>query len=602
MYNFLGILKGLLIQNDVDTSKELIIQVDPSSTTNTTTTITSVSTVDRTITIPATSGNDVVMFPTSVNTVINKTMDGDDNTFLDIGISSLKTDATGPNKAIVRDGTGVIIDAYLTNANVAAGAGIAVSKIAALTPSTAVVTDGSGFISSSATTATQVGYLSTTTSDVQTQLNARAPTTGALVDNHLIRADGTTNVQSSTGVLDDSGNLSGIATVQLSGSSGINLNNNVISSTGLSVLRVAAPSNEIILQNNTDMLSNPAGTLVGINFYDIQPTPHKVYVSAQTNLAGTDWAVQLPAASGTFVVDAAVQTISGKTFSDAITGVQISTPSNPSAGRDKLYFKSDNRLYTLNPSGTETLVANQYLNVLSKTANYSAAQGDDVILVNTTSGAISVFLFGATSGTVIRVKKTSSDTNRVTVSDTTNLIDGASTFVLNGQYDEVTLLSNGSTWNVVAKYIPTTGSNFIVASNTAGNTTIPATTDTWQNIVGNNVTLNPGTWELNGTLQYGNNGSNPAYGSKYIYWCGATGNNTNTPPATLGSLAGLTVLGGFTLPRIADSSTDSTSVIQMPTVMISLTQQQTIYVGMRAIMTTPSLAQWIPMIVARRLN
>lgn len=44
----------------------------------------------------------------------------------------------------------------------------------ALTASRAAVTDSSGNITTSATTATQVGYLSTTTSDVQTQISARA--------------------------------------------------------------------------------------------------------------------------------------------------------------------------------------------------------------------------------------------------------------------------------------------------------------------------------------------------------------------------------------------------------------------------------------------
>lgn len=62
----------------------------------------------------------------------------------------------------------------ISNTQVNASAAIAVSKLAALTASKAVVSDGSGFISASTTTSTQVGYLSTTTSDVQTQINTKA--------------------------------------------------------------------------------------------------------------------------------------------------------------------------------------------------------------------------------------------------------------------------------------------------------------------------------------------------------------------------------------------------------------------------------------------
>jgi hypothetical protein len=35
---------------------------------------------------------------------------------------------------------------------------------------------------------------------------------------------------------------------------------------------------------------------------------------------------------------------------------QISTPSNPTSGYNKLYFKSDGKLYRLNSSGVETLI------------------------------------------------------------------------------------------------------------------------------------------------------------------------------------------------------------------------------------------------------
>jgi len=61
----------------------------------------------------------------------------------------------------------------IDNGEIKAAAGIALNKLAATTASRALVSDGSGFVSPSTTTSTQIGYLSTTTSDVQTQLDAK---------------------------------------------------------------------------------------------------------------------------------------------------------------------------------------------------------------------------------------------------------------------------------------------------------------------------------------------------------------------------------------------------------------------------------------------
>lgn len=49
------------------------------------------------------------------------------------------------------------------------------------------------------------------------------------------------------------------------------------------------------------------------------------------------------------------QTLTNKTFDDALTEKQIVTPSNPSSGYNKVYFKADNNLYKLDSSGNETV-------------------------------------------------------------------------------------------------------------------------------------------------------------------------------------------------------------------------------------------------------
>lgn len=84
-------------------------------------------------------------------------------------------DVSLTNTGIVEITPGVIV-----NADVNTTAAIALTKLAALTPSRAAITDSLGFFTVSPTSAIQIGFLSTTTSDVQVQINAKQATiTGA---------------------------------------------------------------------------------------------------------------------------------------------------------------------------------------------------------------------------------------------------------------------------------------------------------------------------------------------------------------------------------------------------------------------------------------
>lgn len=66
--------------------------------------------------------------------------------------------------------------ATISNSDVNAAAAIALSKLAAMTASRAVVSDGSGILSPSATTSTELGFVSGVTSAIQAQLNAKQAT------------------------------------------------------------------------------------------------------------------------------------------------------------------------------------------------------------------------------------------------------------------------------------------------------------------------------------------------------------------------------------------------------------------------------------------
>lgn len=71
------------------------------------------------------------------------------------------------------------------------------------------------------------------------------------------------------------------------------------------------------------------------------------------NTTGT---ITVPGATDTLVGKATTDTLSNKTLSDSLTFTQIATPSNPASSKNKLYFKSDNTLYSLTSGGTETAI------------------------------------------------------------------------------------------------------------------------------------------------------------------------------------------------------------------------------------------------------
>lgn len=79
-------------------------------------------------------------------TLTNKTIDADNNTITNIANDEIK-----------------------------ASAAIALDKLAATTASRALVSDASGFVSAATTTSTEIGYVNGVTSAIQTQIDAKAP-------------------------------------------------------------------------------------------------------------------------------------------------------------------------------------------------------------------------------------------------------------------------------------------------------------------------------------------------------------------------------------------------------------------------------------------
>ena len=112
-----------------------------------------------------------------------------------------------------------------------------------------------------------------------------------------------------------------------------------------------------------------------------------------------------------------------------------------------------------NSDGTYTpgTLTQTNLNVVSKVfgdSPFTASSSNDVVLCNCTGGAITVNLPAAAtagSGKVLRVKKTDSSANAVTVEGNgAETLDGALNVSLAVQYQAVTLISDGSNWHAFA--------------------------------------------------------------------------------------------------------------------------------------------------------
>lgn len=115
-------------------------------------------------------------------------------------------------------------------------------------------------------------------------------------------------------------------------------------------------------------------------------------------------------------------------------------------------FKANGRLGwgVSNPSSTAEIAGSiGFGNVSTKTANYTATINDYMLVVDATSGDVTITLPSA-STTYRReyiIKKIDSSANGVIISST-DLLDGDTTFTIGSQYVSIKLKSDGTTWHI----------------------------------------------------------------------------------------------------------------------------------------------------------
>jgi hypothetical protein len=99
---------------------------------------------------------------------------------------------------------------------------------------------------------------------------------------------------------------------------------------------------------------------------------------------------------------------------------------------------------------------------ISSATTLGTSDHGKVIECDASSGAFTVTLpaVGSNTGMTVVVKKTDSSTNAVTVDgNSTEKIDGSTTYALNTQYESVMVRSDGTEWWVVTAYDPAPGAS-----------------------------------------------------------------------------------------------------------------------------------------------
>ena len=88
--------------------------------------------------------------------------------------------------------------------------------------------------------------------------------------------------------------------------------------------------------------------------------------------------------------------------------------------------------------------------IRSVSGDFTVTLDDDAVFVDATAGAITITLPDVRRASARRfyVKKVDASANVATVTSSA-LIDGAATFLLNVQYESVTVVSDGATWWVL---------------------------------------------------------------------------------------------------------------------------------------------------------
>lgn len=133
----------------------------------------------RTLQLPPDDNDSVLVSSSSTQTLTNKTISGSSNTISGISLTGSVTGILPIASGGTASGT------TLSNNRVMISSGSAIVEATAITAARALISDSNGIPTQSATTSTELGYLSGATSSVQTQISAKVSKSGDTMSGNL---------------------------------------------------------------------------------------------------------------------------------------------------------------------------------------------------------------------------------------------------------------------------------------------------------------------------------------------------------------------------------------------------------------------------------
>ena len=263
-----------------------------------------------------------------------------------------------------------------------------------------------------------------------------------------------------------------------------------------------------LLENLPEIVSPSSGDLIYItNSADSNASSKIRYsnlipsLSSFVTLTGVQVLTNKDLTSGTNTFPTTIATLTGtqsltnKTFGDPITFSQVATPANPTANNDKLYFKSDDKLYKLTSGGVETEIGsggtvNITTSTLTNITGLLGGNGANVISVpyNATPTANNIPVLDsnallpqiainknnaiAASGNAATVPITYRLNTVTNNSAATLTITMTTTSAVDGQISEVRILDSSAAAQTIA-WVNTENSTVLAPTTSNGSTTLP---------------------------------------------------------------------------------------------------------------------------------
>lgn len=192
-------------------------------------------------------------------------------------------------------------------------------------------------------------------------------------------------------------------------------------------------------------------------------------------------------------VTGVVAVVNGGTGQTTYTDGQLLIGDTSSGGLDKATLTAGANVTITNGNGSITIAASNTgaSNLVSKTTTYTALTTDSIILCSSSAFTVTLFTAVGNTGKVLTIKKTdTSISNIITITPNGGqTIDALASYLLNTQSESVTIVSDGSNWQVLDHKCDTADSTNVLGSVVYDNMGSVTGSVTTARRIGNNMVL-----------------------------------------------------------------------------------------------------------------